>query len=117
MKSYQFVLLLIGIFSLAWIFIMGNTIDHERIHVQINTKWGINSTVKYDFNPFSKSDWTGLTTPIGNNTSNCQDACKQEHLNLEIEEHSITANSFFFFVSLSIILIFYYAKHYEPTFK
>lgn len=76
-------------------------VQHEAVHVQINAKYGIPSTVHYNY--FALDGTFAYTQPdsLSMYRSNCNDFCKLAHNNNEVFGYHVLA-----LVTIAIALLF-----------
>jgi hypothetical protein len=100
MKPFQFSIILF----LIWL-AFGGTISlfvyaHEQAHKDVYKSYDIDSSIKYNLNPFKKTfyteDWAGMTTTTSNNINNCDSGCNQVHAEIEV-----LSNMMMFLITIS----------------
>jgi len=81
-----------------------NVATHEHIHQSIYEDYGINSSIKYNFNPFSDKGWIGVTIPDSNsNYGLCSDSCR-----LANEMNEVVGYNFAILISVILVMFIIY---------
>lgn len=98
-----------SLFFSAFIFLfilLFGTMFHEEAHKAVWNNYGINSSIKYNLDPYN--DWIGQTTVTSNNSNDCDSGCEQTHAQIEVIGNFIDYILFTIFIILISVLCVLY---------